>query len=156
MKDLVTLVEPLKTDEADVVFGSRFRKDGKQVHRTFQYLVNRFLTLMSNAVSGLYLTDMETCYKMFRADVIKNVRLESKRFGFEPEVTAKIARLKLRVMELPISYFPRHYVDGKKITWKDGLAALFHILHFNVFAQKGRFFRPGMPKRFLPSGTQWL
>jgi hypothetical protein len=87
-------------------------------------LVNRFLTTLSNLASGLYLTDMETCYKMFKSEILKNVRLESNRFGFEPEITAKIARLRARVHEVPVRYFPRNYLEGKKITWRDGLAAI--------------------------------
>lgn len=142
--------------KADVVFGSRFKKSGAQVHRTFHYLVNRFLTIISNALSGLYLTDMETCYKLFKSEVIKNIQLESKRFGFEPEVTAKIARLKLRVQELGISYYPRNYLEGKKITWKDGVAALWHIIYFNLVAPKENFFKETLPPHYLPKGRQLL
>lgn len=154
--DLSLLVEPLLSGKADVVYGSRFKKDGTQVHRTFHYLVNRFLTMLSNALSGLYLTDMETCYKLFRADIIKNINLESKRFGFEPEVTAKLARLKLRVCESSIDYHPRNYLEGKKITWKDGVAAVWHILYFNFFSSKKGFYSDDMPDEYLPNGTQWL
>lgn len=156
MYELPKLLEPLIQGKVDVVYGSRFRKDGFQVHRTFHYLVNRVLTLFSNLCSGLYLTDMETCYKFFRAEIIKNIQLESNRFGFEPEVTAKIARLKVRVMELPISYFPRTYLDGKKITWKDGVAALRHIFYFNFISSKNQFFKPAMDQRYVVQGRQWL
>jgi len=155
-RDLPTLIQPLLDDRADVVFGSRFKKNAPQVHRTFHYLINRFLTILSNFASGLYLTDMETCYKLFRNQIIKNINLESNRFGFEPEVTAKIARLKVRVQEYPIAYYPRNYLEGKKITWRDGVAALRHIIHFNFFADKKKFFESGMPKEFIPAGDQWL
>lgn len=154
--DIPSLVQPLISGRADVVYGSRFSRSGHQVHRTLHYLVNRILTMLSNLLSGLYLSDMETCYKFFRADVIKNVLLESDRFGFEPEVTAKIARLKLRVMEFPISYFPRNYIEGKKITWKDGIAAVRHIFYFNLLVPHDRCFRSGLPQRYIPKGGNWL
>ena len=130
--DLNSLVEPIIAGRADVVYGSRFHKSSPQVHRTFHYLINRFLTLVSNMFSGLYLSDMETCYKVFRADVLKSIPLETNRFGFEPEVTAKIAKLRLRILEFPISYFPRGYGEGKKINWKDGVAALWFIVKYNL------------------------
>jgi glycosyltransferase involved in cell wall biosynthesis len=155
-RDLPLLIQPFLTNRADVVFGSRFKKNAPQVHRTFHYLVNRLLTMLSNVASGLYLTDMETCYKLFRASIIKNIALESNRFGFEPEVTAKVARLKVRVEEYPISYHPRNYLEGKKITWRDGVAALRHILFFNLLADKRQFFKPEMPKEYIPLGDQWL
>ncbi len=153
--DIPTLVEPLVQEKADVVFGSRFKRT-HQVHRTIHYLGNRLLTLCSNFASGLYLSDMETCYKFFRADVIKNVRLESDRFGFEPEITAKIAKLKLRVMEFPISYFPRNYLEGKKITWKDGVAAFRHIVYFNFARNIQNSFKSELPNRYIPKGSNWL
>ena len=154
--DIASLLEPLIQGRVDVVFGSRFKKSAPQVHRTFHYLINRFLTTLSNFLSGLYLTDMETCYKFFKTDIIKNIRLESSRFGFEPEVTAKIARLKVKVHEYPISYYPRNYLEGKKITWKDGVAAVRHIVYFNLFADKLSFFMPTMDSKYLPNGRQWL
>lgn len=156
MADLPRLLEPLLAGQADVVYGSRFRKDGTQVHRTFHYLINRVLTIFSNLYSGLYLTDMETCYKLFRREVIQNVNLSSQRFGFEPEITAKLSRLRLRFRELPISYYPRNYLQGKKITWRDGLAAFWHIVYFNVLASKKHFFKETLPKKYLPDGRQWL
>lgn len=155
-RDLPTLIMPLLSDKADVVFGSRFKKNAPQVHRTFHYLINRFLTILSNFSSGLYLTDMETCYKLFKARIIKNIVLESNRFGFEPEVTAKVACLKVRVEEYPIAYYPRNYIEGKKITWRDGVAALRHILYFNFVADKRKFFAPDMPKEYIPQASQWL
>ncbi|MFN8391431.1 MAG: glycosyltransferase family 2 protein [Bdellovibrionota bacterium] len=154
--DIPSLLQPLIDGKADVVFGSRFKANSYQVHRTVHYLVNRFLTIMSNLLSGLYLSDMETCYKFFRSDVIKNLKLESNRFGFEPEVTAKVARLKLRVMEPPISYFPRNYIEGKKITWKDGIAAIKHLVYFNLFVSSRDCFKPELPDRFIPKGGNWL
>jgi len=156
LEDIRPLVEPLAAGKADIVYGSRFKKNNQQVHRTFHYLVNRFLTLTSNVLSGLYLTDMETCYKFFRAEILKNISLESNRFGFEPEITAKVAQLKVRIMELPISYFPRNYMEGKKITWKDGVAALWHIIVYNVLRKPHQYIKPEMPRRYIVNGRQWL
>jgi glycosyltransferase involved in cell wall biosynthesis len=156
LDDIPSILEPLLAGKADVVFGSRFKKNTLQVHRTFHYLVNRILTMLSNICSGLYLTDMETCYKFFKAEILKNINLESNRFGFEPEITAKVARLKVRMMEVPISYFPRNYMEGKKITWKDGVAALRHILYFNLWQKQDQFFKSTMPPKYLPQGSQWL
>jgi glycosyltransferase involved in cell wall biosynthesis len=129
-KDVPALLEPLIQDQADVVYGSRFKK-GPQVHRTYHYFVNRFLTILSNLLSGIYLTDMETCYKIFKADLVKSMRLTSKRFGIEVELTAYIAKTRARVFELPIHYYPRTRLQGKKINWKDGVAALGHLWKFN-------------------------
>jgi glycosyltransferase involved in cell wall biosynthesis len=147
--EIPSLVTPILEDRADVVFGSRFRQNVNQAHRTYHYLINRFLTLLSNLACGLHLTDMETCYKAFRSDVLRNINLQSRRFGFEPEVTAHLARLKLVVWELPISYYPRSYIEGKKITWKDGIAALWHIVYFNFLFSSNDRFLPEMPKKFL-------
>lgn len=130
-RDVPRLLEPLLADQADVVYGSRFRDGAPHVHRTYHYLVNRTLTLLSNATSGIYLTDMETCYKLFRADLLRAMQLTSNRFGIEVELTALIAKLPLRVIELPISYAPRNRLQGKKINWKDGLAALVHMVRYN-------------------------
>lgn len=154
--DIESILAPLLAGKADIVFGSRFKKNALQVHRTFHYLVNRILTILSNILSGLYLTDMETCYKFFRAEILKNIQLESNRFGFEPEITAKVARLKVRMMEVPISYFPRNYMEGKKITWKDGVAALRHIIYYNTMAKPSQYIKPTMPKMYVPQGNQWL
>ncbi|MFK7823693.1 MAG: glycosyltransferase family 2 protein [Oligoflexales bacterium] len=126
--DLRQLIEKIQNDEADVVYGSRFMQQSPKVHRTYHYLGNRILTLLSNLLSGLYLSDMETCYKVFRSEIIKGLHLECKRFGFEPEVTAKLATLKIRIHEYSISYNPRNYSDGKKIGWRDGVAAIWYIL----------------------------
>jgi hypothetical protein len=107
-------------------------------------------------MSGLYLSDMETCYKFFKADIIKNIELTSNRFGFEPEVTAKIARLKIRVAEVPISYFPRNYFEGKKITWKDGVAAVRHIFVYNLSSRKQSFLKAHLPEQYIAKSSQWL
>jgi glycosyltransferase involved in cell wall biosynthesis len=155
-RDIPLLLAPLMEDRADVVYGSRFKASGVQVHRTYHFLVNRFLTLLSNLCSGLYLTDMETCYKFFRRDVLMNVHIESQRFGFEPEITAKIAHLRIRVMEIPISYFPRNYLQGKKITWKDGVAAIRHILYYNFAVKPSDYLKPELPRKYLPHGGNWL
>jgi len=151
--DLDSLVKPILENRADVVFGSRFRKTSPQIHRTFHYLINRFLTLVSNMLSGLYLSDMETCYKVFRADVIKPLikGFEADRFGFEPEVTAAVAKLKLRVHEYPISYFPRGYLEGKKINWKDGVAALWFIIKFNLRSLPPKV-KDSIPPKYQLSG----
>jgi glycosyltransferase involved in cell wall biosynthesis len=132
------LLEPLLSDKADVVFGSRFA--GGEQHRVlyFWHLVgNRVLTLLSNMFTNLSLTDMETCYKVFRREIIQDIRLEENRFGFEPEVTAKLAAYRkdgipLRIYEVGISYYGRTYQEGKKIGWKDGVRALWCILKYNL------------------------
>ncbi|MBI2568474.1 MAG: glycosyltransferase family 2 protein [Candidatus Schekmanbacteria bacterium] len=153
--DLVRLVMPVLDDKADIVYGSRFSRSSPQVHRTFHYLGNRLLTLFSNLLSGLYLSDMETCYKVFRSEILKGLRLDSRRFGFEPEVTAKIAKLKVRVHEYPISYFPRTYAEGKKINWRDGVAALWFIAKYNL-QPLSRAVRETLPRKYVPARRQWL
>ncbi|MDX2054211.1 MAG: glycosyltransferase family 2 protein [Polyangiaceae bacterium] len=130
--DIPMLLGPLLEGKADVVYGSRFKKDGNQVHRTYHYLINRALTTASNLLSGCYLTDMETCYKVFRADLLKSMRLESPHFGIEVELTAKVAKVRARVYEFPISYYPRTRLQGKKIGWRDGVAALGHLVRYNL------------------------
>lgn len=130
------LLRPILTGRADVVFGSRFV--GGEPHRVLyviHHLANKFLTLLSNVLSGLNLTDMETCYKVFKKEVIDSFKdkLVSKRFGIEPELTARVAKGKWRVYEIGISYYGRTYEEGKKIGWKDGVSAIWHIIYFNVF-----------------------
>jgi len=147
--DLPRLLQPLLEDRADVVFGSRFRSDGVQVHRTFHYLVNRVLTALSNLTSGIYLTDMETCYKLFRADLLQAMNLRSQRFGVEVELTANVAKVRARIIELPISYFPRTRLAGKKIDWRDGVAALWHLVHYNLLTPVDRAYRD-LPERYRP------
>lgn len=149
IQEVPKLVEPIFEGRADIVYGSRFKKNSPNVHRTFHYFVNRFLTFMSNLCSGIYVTDMETCYKAFDSQILKNISLKSRRFGFEPEVTAHLARLKVKVLEFPISYYPRSYLEGKKISWKDGIAALWHILRCNLLIAKKNRFKPGLPEKFV-------
>lgn len=130
-QDYPKLLRPILDGRADVVYGSRFV--GGDEHRVlyfWHYVGNRLLTLLSNMCTNLNLTDMETCYKVFRAEVLRNIRLRSNRFGIEPEVTAKVARGRWRVYEVGISYSGRSYEEGKKITWKDGLQAIFCILRY--------------------------
>jgi glycosyltransferase involved in cell wall biosynthesis len=130
------LLDPIVRDVADVVYGSRFM--GGNPHRILFFwhsIGNKFLTFLSNMFTNLNLTDMETCYKMFRTDVIQQLNLKEKRFGFEPEVTAKMARVpKIRIYEVGISYYGRTFEEGKKIGWKDGFRAIYCILKYNLFA----------------------
>jgi glycosyltransferase involved in cell wall biosynthesis len=151
--DVPSLIAPILDNEADVVFGSRFKKTAVQVHRTYHYFVNRFLTVVSNLFSGLYLTDMETCYKIFRADLLKPMNLVSKRFGVEVELTAYVAKSSARVFELPIRYYPRTRLHGKKINWRDGLAALWHLFYFNFLRSYRDAFR-GLPIQYSPVRAQ--
>lgn len=131
------LLDPVLKGHADVVYGSRFI--GGQAHRILFFwhtIGNKFLTFLSNMFTNLNLTDMETCYKLFRADILKSLNLKEKRFGFEPEVTAKIAKVKgIRIYEIGISYYGRTYEEGKKINWKDGLRAIYCILKYNIWAR---------------------
>lgn len=130
-QDYVKLIEPILENKADVVYGSRFLN--KKYKLSLWYLANKFLTYLTNLFTKLNITDMETCYKAFRSEIIKNVKIESKRFGFEPEITIKIARRKYRITEVPISYNPRSFKKGKKITWKDGFSAIWTILKYSLF-----------------------
>lgn len=134
-EDYPRLLNPIVEDYADVVYGSRFIGTERRVLYFLHFIVNSFLTFLSNLFTNINLTDMETCYKVFRADILKQVKLESKRFGFEPEVTAKVARLKPRFYEVGVRYHGRTYEEGKKITWKDGIAALWFILKYNIFCR---------------------
>ena len=127
------LIQPILEGDADVVFGSRFDGSPRRVMLFWHTLGNKFLTLLSNVLTDLNLTDMETCYKVFRREVIQSIHLTSNRFGFEPEVTAKVARRGYRIYEVPISYHGREYWEGKKIGWKDGVSAIWSILKFNIF-----------------------
>jgi len=128
------LVEPILQDKADVVFGSRFM--GGHPNRVLYFwhrVGNGLLTLLSNMLTNLNLTDMETCYKVFRREIIQNIKIEENRFGFEPEITAKIAKTGCRLYEVGISYYGRTYKEGKKIGWKDGVRALYCIFKYNIF-----------------------
>jgi glycosyltransferase involved in cell wall biosynthesis len=128
------LLKPILEGKADVVYGSRFLGgEEKRVLFFWHYVGNRFLTTVSNMLTNLNLTDMETCYKVFRREVLDRIRIEEDRFGFEPEITAKIAKLRCRIYEVGISYYGRTYAEGKKITWKDGVSTLRCILKYNLF-----------------------
>tara|TARA_Y100000588_G_scaffold388917_1_gene490294 strand:- start:1502 stop:2173 length:672 start_codon:yes stop_codon:yes gene_type:complete len=131
--DYPKILNPILLGKADVVYGSRFI--GGQSHRVFYFwhsVGNKFLTLLSNALTGLNLTDMETCYKAFKTEIIKSVDLKEDRFGFEPEITAKLAQMRLRIYEVGISYSGRTYDEGKKIGWKDGVRAIWCIFKYNL------------------------
>ena len=128
------LMKPILEGKADVVFGSRFM--GGEAHRVhfFWHMVgNKFLTLLSNMFTNLNLTDMETCYKVFRRDVLQRITIQENRFGFEPEITAKVSKLNVIIFEVGISYYGRSYAEGKKIGWRDGFRALWAILKYNLF-----------------------
>jgi glycosyltransferase involved in cell wall biosynthesis len=130
-----TLLQPIVDSHAEVVYGSRFLGGPHRVLFFWHYVGNRFLTLLSNSFSDLNLTDMETCYKVFVREVLDRITLRSNRFGFEPEFTAKVARLGVRIYEVPISYHGRTYAEGKKIGWKDGVSAIWSILRFNLWSR---------------------
>jgi glycosyltransferase involved in cell wall biosynthesis len=132
-REIPKLLAPVLEGKADVVYGSRFM--GSEAHRVLFFwhsVGNRLLTLFSNALTNLNLTDMETCYKLFRAEILRRIRLEEDRFGFEPEITAKVARLDARIYEVGISYSGRTYKEGKKIGWKDGFRALWCVLKYGL------------------------
>jgi glycosyltransferase involved in cell wall biosynthesis len=131
-RDIIPLIQPIRDDIADVTFGSRFIGSPRRALYFWHTLMNRGLTLASNALNDLNLTDMETCYKAFRADVIRRVQIEEDRFGVEPELTAKVAKMRLRIYEVPISYRGRTYAEGKKIGWKDGVRAIYSILKYGI------------------------
>jgi len=132
-RDYARLLEPIRDGRADVVYGSRFKGDSGRVLFFWHSVGNKFLTLLSNMLTNLNFTDMETGYKVFRTEVISAMRLKSNRFGFEPEFTAKIAKGGWRIYEVPISYSGRDYSEGKKITWRDGFAALFQVVWYRWF-----------------------
>ena len=128
------MIGPILRGKADVVFGSRFQ--GSQPHRVVYYwhmVGNKILTTLSNMFTNINLTDMETCYKAFRREIIQSIKIEENRFGFEPEITAKVAKIDCRIYEVGISYYGRTYKEGKKIGWKDGIRAIFCILKYNLF-----------------------
>jgi glycosyltransferase involved in cell wall biosynthesis len=130
--DYAVLLKPIEEGKADVVFGSRFQGGTHRCHLFWHYVGNKFLTFVSNLFTNLNLTDMETCYKAFRADVVKRIDVESQRFGIEPELTAKVARMKCRIYEVPVSYYGRDYAHGKKIRPVDAIDALWAIVKFNL------------------------
>jgi glycosyltransferase involved in cell wall biosynthesis len=127
------LIAPIMEGKADVVYGSRFLGGPHRVLFFWHAVGNKMITTLSNMLTDLNLTDMETGYKAFRAEVLKKIRIDSNRFGFEPEITAKVARMGYRLYEVPISYWGRNYSEGKKIKWKDGLAAIYWIIKYNLF-----------------------
>jgi len=132
-KDYPSLLAPIQAGQADVVYGTRFAGGGAhRVHFFWHSMGNRMLTLLSNMLTNLNLSDMEVGYKVFRAEVLKGIELKSKRFGFEPEITVKLAKKGCRFYEVPISYYGRTYEEGKKITWKDGVAALYYMIRFRL------------------------
>lgn len=135
-EDFATLLKPILMGKADAVFGSRFLGGEHRVLYFWHSVGNSLLTLLSNMLTDLNLTDMETCYKMVKAPLMKSLVLTTDRFGFEPELTARLAQAGARIWEVPISYDGRTYAEGKKIGWKDGVAAFFHIVRFNLFPPK--------------------
>jgi glycosyltransferase involved in cell wall biosynthesis len=139
--ELPTLLQPIRRGQADAVYGSRFQGGPHRVLFFWHAVGNRFLTLLSNMFTNLTLTDMETCYKLVRADLVKRLPLTSDRFGFEVEITARLAQCGARIWELPITYSGRTYAEGKKITWRDGLAAFFHVLRYNLIVPRGEWRR---------------
>ena len=136
--EYLKLLKPIIDGYADVVYGTRFK--GGEAHRVlffFHTIGNKFLTFLSNLFTGLNLSDMETGYKMFKTEIIRDIKLKEKRFGFEPEVTAKISKIKkIKIYEVGISYYGRTYDEGKKINWKDGFRAIYCILKYNLFSRK--------------------
>ena len=131
-KDYPTLLQPIVDGEADVVYGSRFLGGVHRVHLFWHYVGNRMLTLMSNMFSDLNLSDMETGYKVFTRQALEGITIRSRRFGIEPEITAKVARKGCRIYEVPVSYYGRSYDEGKKIGWRDGVAAVWAIVRYNL------------------------
>jgi glycosyltransferase involved in cell wall biosynthesis len=132
-QDYRALLKPILDGHADVVFGNRFHGGAHRVLYFWHAVGNRCLTTLCNMVTNLNLTDMEVGYKVFCIDVLKQIQLQSSRFGFEPEITVKVAKLGCRIYEVPISYHGRTYAEGKKISWRDGIAALFHIIRYRFF-----------------------
>jgi glycosyltransferase involved in cell wall biosynthesis len=133
-QEFPVMIQPILDGKADVVFGSRFV--GSHPHRVVYYwhmIGNQFLTMLSNMMTNINLTDMETCYKAFRREIIQSIKIQENRFGFEPEITAKVAKKGCRIYEVGISYYGRTYKEGKKITWKDGIRAIYCILKYNIF-----------------------
>ena len=132
-QDYPKLLEAILDGRADVVYGSRFLGGPHRVLFFWHYVGNKILTTLSNMFSNLNLSDMETCYKVFKKEILERIKLKSKRFGFEPEFTIKVAKMNCRIYEVPISYSGRDYSEGKKINWKDGVAAIFHLIRHKFF-----------------------
>jgi len=131
-RDIPRLIQPIVDGIGDVCFGSRFIGSPRRALYFWHTVLNKGLTLLSNALNDINITDMETCYKAFRADIVKGIRVEEDRFGIEPELTAKVAKQRLRIYEVPVSYQGRTYEEGKKIGWKDGVRALYCILKYGI------------------------
>src|ERR1051326_3422955 len=132
-QEIPALIKPILDGKADAVFGSRFLSGAHRVHLFWHYVGNKILTTFSNMLTNLNLTDMETCYKAVKTDILKQMRLKTDRFSFEPEITAKLAKRGCRIYEVPISYSGRDYSEGKKVNWKDGIAAFYHMIRFRMF-----------------------
>jgi glycosyltransferase involved in cell wall biosynthesis len=146
-EDWPVVLKPLLDGKADVVYGSRFMGTPGMARFFGHEMGNKFLTFVSNVFSDLHLSDMETCYKAFRREVVQNLNLQSKRFGIEVEFTAKLAKARIiRIWNVPISYTPRGFSAGKKITWKDGISALYHIVKYNVFSDSRKFYKKPWPE----------
>src|SRR3954471_2765638 len=152
--ELPRLLDPIQQGKADAVFGSRFLGGDHRVLYFWHSVGNRFLTLLSNMLTDLNLTDMETCYKMVRAPLMKSLVLSSNRFGFEPELTARLAQADARIWEVAISYSGRTYLEGKKIGWRDGLAAIGHIVRFNLSRPVSHPAKPVPEERDLQAFTR--
>lgn len=147
--DLIRMVQPILDNKADAVYGSRFKQSGDQIQRTYHRIGVKLLTHFSNLCTGIYLTDLEGCYKVWRADLLKNVVVSSGGFDFDPEVTAKIAKLRLRMQEVHIAYYPRVYQEGKKIGLKDGFTALWSLVKYSFLTPFSRCFKPTLPRKYL-------
>ncbi|MER3431700.1 MAG: glycosyl transferase [Blastocatellia bacterium] len=157
--EIPDVIKPIMDGYADVVFGSRFMvKKATRVLYFYHYIANKGLTFLSNLFTNLNLTDVETCYKAFRGEIIRNMRISSSGFGFEIEVTAKIAKLGCAVYEVPISYYGRTYEEGKKITYLDGLAAFYYVLRYNLFCSRKSAFKklPEIERKPLSAGNSLL
>src|SRR5215212_414414 len=150
--DILKLLGPVDDGRADAVFGSRFKGDVSRVLYYWHSLGNWGLTTLSNMLTNLNVSDMETCYKLVRTDLMKSLPLTSDRFGFEPELTARLSQARARIYEVPISYSGRTYAEGKKIRWTDGVAAFWHIVKFNLFSPKAPVYRSAKPA-VTPAGS---
>jgi glycosyltransferase involved in cell wall biosynthesis len=152
--EIPLLLEPILEGKADAVYGSRFLGGPHRVHLFWHSVGNRFLTLLSNMFTDVNLTDMETCYKMIRRELLETLPLSSERFGFEPEITARLAQAGARIYELPISYHGRSYAEGKKIGWKDGVEALWCILKYNLTGPRPRYWTAPAVPRWMESAKE--
>lgn len=154
-EDYPIVLGPILSGKADVVYGSRFHGGAGRVLYFRHQLGNKFLTFISNLLTDINLTDMETCYKAFRREVIQNLNLETKRFGIEVELTSKVAKAKvLKIYEVPINYHGRTYEEGKKITWKDGIAALWYMIKYNILSDKSKFYKKSWDEISKLSGNR--